>query len=228
MPAVSYLIPIKETRVLESSLDTFGIGIISSQRTCDETIGELPKRIAKYATPEERQTAYLIERKERHGIAQLFEEPVIKDIISRMRNVVSRLTVNYVPFGIDKVEDKSSIIDEAERGRPDFKLVLQLDGKKWVKYVEIKIKAQPHIKTQAWYFDQYVFDQLIAFCDKYEVNPQDVIIAFAYNPNLHEDYKKQEFDPNHWCYCILSLKEIQEGVENGRYTTYGEGYGAPL
>lgn len=228
MPAVSYLIPMKDTRVLETTLSDFDISIESPIRNCENMLEELPTRTARYETPEERQMAYFLEKKERHGIAQTFEEPVMKDILSRIIKVVNKLTIDYIPFGIDKIQDKSMIIDEAERGRPDFKLILQLDGRKWTKYVEIKIKAQPHIKTKAWYFDQYVFDQLMAFCNKYKVSPKDVIIVFAHNQNLHEDYKNRKFIPEHWNYCIISLKEIQEGVNNKKYTIYGEGYGAPL
>lgn len=62
MPAVSYLIPVKETRVLETALGIFGIPTFQEEKKCDEIVRELPKRIAKYATPEERQMAYLKER----------------------------------------------------------------------------------------------------------------------------------------------------------------------
>lgn len=153
---------------------------------------------------------------------------MIKDIIERIKSSESKLIVNYEPFGIDKVTDKPLIIDESERGRPDFKLVFQLNGKKLTKFAEIKIKGQPHIKEEAWYFDQYVHDQMISFCNKYGVTLEDVVIVFAYNPNLHDDYEEQKFDPNNWCYCILSLKEVKEGVEKTRYKIYGEGYGAPM
>ena len=228
MPAVSYLIPLKDTRFLESALNLLGVPISEQRKSCDRIIQELPKRMAKYATPEERQIAYLKERKQRHEIAQFFEERVIADIIDRIKRVKSDLTIKYEPFGIDKIANKPVIIDEAEKGRPDFKIIIQLNGKILEKFVEIKIKALPHVKEAAWYLDQYVYDQLIAFCEKYHVNPEDVVVAFAYNPNLHEDFEKRSFCQEHWCYCIITLREIQENVEKCKYSIYGEGYGAPL
>jgi len=205
-----------------------GVPISEQRKSCDVIIQELPKRMAKYATPEERQIAYLKERKQRHEIAQFFEERVMVDIIDRIKRAKSDLTITYEPFGIDKIANKPIVIDEAEKGRPDFKIIIQLNGKILEKFVEIKIKALPHVKEAAWYLDQYVYDQLMAFCKKYHVNPEDVIVAFAYNPNLHEDFEKRSFCKEHWCYCIITLREIQENVEKRKYSIYGEGYGAPL
>ena len=77
----------------------------------------------------------------------------------------------------------------------------------------------------AWYFDQYVYEQMLAFCEKYKVYPQDVIVVFAYNPLLENDYKERKFYQDHWTYCVITLEDIKKGVESRRYKLYGEGYG---
>lgn len=228
MPAASYLIPIEETTLLEYGLNILGIPVTRplQRKSCSEILSELRKKVAKYATPEERQIAYLKEREKRHGIAQIFEEPIIEDIINRLRRKESALLCSYEPFGIEKVKQKIMSIDEAEKGRPDFKLVLKLYDKEWVKFIEIKIKSQPYVKERAWYFDEYVYKQLLSFAEKYKVSLEDIVIVFAYNPSLEEDYKLREFQSAHWYYCIISLEKIRRGIKERRYKLYQEGYGA--
>jgi hypothetical protein len=174
----------------------------------------MPRIPPRFESDEGRKAGYYKEAGKRRKIASYFEPLVIEDIQKILRSL--GFSVGKPMRHAQKVGRNAP---DYEKGAPDYELEINSRSK----LMEIKIKRYVYRKKNAWYFDNYIYEQIKAHCDHYNYDFKDVILVFAYNEKLYYELER-EFNPKSWQYYVISFDKIDEDIRTGKYEKYAAGY----